>query len=211
VSGSGLEPGAEINTGEVVIPRLAATVLLLRGGADRLEVLLAKRTPAARFMGGAWVFPGGSVSTQDGEGEPALRAAAVREVAEEVGIELPAGTELVVFSNWITPEAVRIRFDTWFFLAAVPDGTAPEVDGAEIVDARWFEPARALAAAERGEIMLVFPTVKHLEQISGFDSAEAVLGYARERTVRPVQPRVIGGQSGEQARIVLPGEPGYDD
>ena len=211
MSGDRLEPGVQMNTGEVTIPRLAATVLLLRGGGDRLEVLLAKRTPAARFMGGAWVFPGGSVSAEDGEGPAALRAAAVRELAEEVGVQLPAGAELVVFSNWITPAEVRIRFDTWFFLAAAPEGADPAVDGAEIVDAGWFEPALALAAAERDEIMLEFPTIKHLEQISSFASMDALLAYARNRTVRPIQPRVVGPGSGEAARIVLPGEPGYDD
>jgi 8-oxo-dGTP pyrophosphatase MutT (NUDIX family) len=211
VTSDRLEPGAEMNTGEVVAPRLAATVMLLRGGADRLEVLLAKRTPEARFMGGAWVFPGGSVSPEDGEGVPALRAAAVRELAEEVGVRLPAGAELVAFSNWITPAQVRIRFDTWFFLAVAPDGAEPEVDGSEIVDAGWFEPALALAAAEREEIMLVFPTIKHLEQISGFGSVDALVDYARHRTVRAVQPRVVGPGGGEMARIVLPGEPGYDD
>jgi 8-oxo-dGTP pyrophosphatase MutT (NUDIX family) len=211
VSGDQLEPGAQLNTGKVVTPRLAATVLLLRGGADRVEVLLAKRTPAARFMGGAWVFPGGSVSAEDGTGAAALRAAAVRELAEEVGVQLPAGAELVAFSNWITPEEVRIRFDTWFFLAVAPEGAEPEVDGEEIVDARWFEPAVALAAAERGQIMLVFPTIKNLEQISGFASMDELLDYARSRTVRPVQPRVVGPGGGETARIVLPGEPGYDD
>ena len=57
----GLEPGAELNAGEPVEPRQAATVIVLRGGADTLEVLLAKRNPAQRFMGGAWVFPGGAV------------------------------------------------------------------------------------------------------------------------------------------------------
>jgi 8-oxo-dGTP pyrophosphatase MutT (NUDIX family) len=211
VSSDRLEAGADLNTGEVTIPRLAATVMLLRGGADSLEVLLAKRTPAARFMGGAWVFPGGAVSAQDGEGAAALRAAAMRELSEEVGVQLAADAELVGFSNWITPAEVRIRFDTWFFLAVAPDGAEPEIDGAEIVDARWFEPAVALAAAERGEIMLVFPTIKHLEQIAPFASMDALLDYARHRTVRPVQPRVVGPGSGETARIVLPGEPGYDD
>ncbi len=211
MSSDRLEPGAELNTGEVTSPRLAATVMLLRGGVNRLEVLLAKRTPAARFMGGAWVFPGGAVSAEDGEGAAALRAAAVRELAEEVGVQLAADAELVIFSNWITPAEVRTRFDTWFFLAVAPEGAEPEVDGAEIVDARWFEPALALAAAERGQIMLVFPTIKHLEQISAFASMDALLDYARHRTVRPVQPRVHAPGCGETARILLPGEPGYDD
>jgi 8-oxo-dGTP pyrophosphatase MutT (NUDIX family) len=211
VSGDRLEPGAQRNAGPPTPPRLAATVILMRGGDDSLEVLLARRTPAARFMAGAWVFPGGSVSAEDGEGEPGLRAAAVREVAEEVGISLGADAELVSFSNWITPREVKIRFDTWFFLAAAPPDATPEVDGAEIVDARWFQPRHALAAAERDEILLVFPTIKHLEQIAGFASMDALLEHARGRTVRAVQPRVVDGPGGEMARIVLPGEPGYDD
>ena len=54
-------PGEELNPGRVTEPRQAATVILLRGGAERLEVLLVRRNPEARFMGGAWVFPGGAV------------------------------------------------------------------------------------------------------------------------------------------------------
>jgi hypothetical protein len=57
--------------------------------------------------------------------------------------------------------------------------------------------------------MLVFPTIRHLEQLAAFDSVDALLAHARGREVRPVQPRILG--SGEQARIVLPGEPGYRD
>ena len=207
MSGNHLEPGARLTSGPPVVPRLAATVIVMRGGAATLEVLLAKRTPAARFMAGAWVFPGGAVSAQDGEGDPGLRSAAVREVAEEVGISFTPGTELVPFSNWITPEPSAIRFDTWFFLAAAPLGVEPEVDGSEIVDARWFAPQRALTAAARDELLLVFPTIKHLEQLGEFASETALLDYARGRTVEPVEPRVV--LEGEVARILLPGDEGY--
>ena len=54
-------PGEELNAGAVTTPRQAATVIVLRGGAETLEVLLVKRNPEQRFMGGAWVFPGGAV------------------------------------------------------------------------------------------------------------------------------------------------------
>ena len=139
-------------------------------------------------MGGVWVFPGGSVSAEDGEGESGLRAAAVREVAEEVGIAFAPEAELVAFSNWITPEEVSIRFDTWFFLAAAPPGVEPEVDGAEIVEARWFAPRLALAAAERDELLLVFPTIKHLERLSRFESMDELLRHARAQSVERIQP-----------------------
>ena len=42
-----------------------------------------------------------------------------------------------------------------------------------------------------------------------FASADEVLTYARGREVRPVEPRVV--MSGETARVVLPGEPGYEN
>src|SRR6059058_4994761 len=113
-------PGEELNLGEPTPPRLAATVMLVRGGATGLEVLLVRRNPAARFMGGAWVFPGGAVDAGEGDDDAAHRAAGIREVAEEAGIELDDAGALVPFARWITPEQVRIRFDTWFYLAAAP-------------------------------------------------------------------------------------------
>ena len=203
-------PGEELNlTDEETVPRQAATVILLRGGADALEVLLVKRTPHARFMGGVWVFPGGAVDASEGEGDAAHRVAAVRELEEEAGIVVADPGALVKFSRWITPAEVVVRFDTHFFLAPLPDGQEATIDGDEIVDQGWFTPADALAAHERGDIELVFPTIKHLEQLDGFESAAALLDYARDRHVGPVQPRIV--TQGETARLLLPGEPGYDD
>jgi 8-oxo-dGTP pyrophosphatase MutT (NUDIX family) len=200
-------PGQELNLGERTVPRPAGTVIVLRGGASALEVLLVQRNPNARFMGGAWVFPGGAVDRDEGHGDQALRAAAIRELEEEAGISIDDPAELVPFSRWITPAEVKIRFDTWFFLAPLPAGAQAQVDGGEVVDACWYAPAAALEARTRGELFLVFPTIKHLEQLSVFESADALLAHARGREVHPVQPRVV--TQGETARIVLPGEPGY--
>ncbi|MGN6372356.1 MAG: NUDIX hydrolase [Solirubrobacteraceae bacterium] len=199
------EPGQELASGEPATPRQAATVILLRGGAQALEVLLVKRTETARFMGGVWVFPGGSVDASDGQAPH--RAAAVRELEEEAGIALGDPEQLVEFSRWITPAEVAVRFDTRFYLAQLPNGQEPRVDGQECVALGWFTPAGALAAFERQEIALVFPTIKHLEQLQPFESAEELLRYARGREVLPVQPRVV--LEGEVARVLLPGEPGY--
>jgi 8-oxo-dGTP pyrophosphatase MutT (NUDIX family) len=200
--------GEEYNPGSATTPRQAASVILLRGGSDGLEVLLVKRNPEARFMGGAWVFPGGAVDTDDGERDIAHRAAGLRELAEEASVTLDDPAALVPFSRWITPAEVKTRFDTRFFLAAAPAGIEPRPDGAETVDARWYTPSDALGDHERGEILLVFPTIKHLEQLGSFPTAEALFAHARGREVVPVQPRVL--VSGETARILLPGDPGYD-
>src|SRR3954452_21270466 len=193
----GPEPGTILNeTGVATTPRQAATVLVVRGGADRLEVLMGQRTPKARFMGGAWVFPGGSVDPEE-----ELRATAVREFFEEVQVAPPDPAALVPFARGIAPPEVSIRFDTYFFLAVAPDGAEAIPDGQEIVDARWFEPARALEGAEAGELLMVFPTIKNLEVLARFDSADALVEWAATHEVRPVQPRVEG--QGEAARIVL--------
>ena len=191
--------------GQETVPRQAATVILLRGGAEALEVLLVRRTPKARFMAGVWVFPGGAVDTTEGDGDAAHRIAALRELREEAAIALDDPDALVKFSRWITPPEVKIRFDTHFFLAPAPAGQEPRVDGDECVDWGWFAPRAALDAAVRDEIELVFPTIKHLEQLAGFASADAVLDYARGRDVHAVVPRVV--TEGEVARIVLPDDP----
>ncbi|MCW3041127.1 MAG: hydrolase [Solirubrobacterales bacterium] len=204
-------PGEELNVdGAETVPRQAASVLLLRGGAQTLEVLLVKRTEKARFMAGVWVFPGGGVDAHEGEGDSAHRRAAVRELVEEAGVTLadPAGSELVKFSQWITPAEVKIRFDTHFFLALMPDGQQVVVDGEECVDSGWFTPQAALDAHASGQILLVFPTIKHLEQLAPFASADELMSYAAGRDVVAVQPRIV--VTGETARVLLPGEPGYD-
>jgi 8-oxo-dGTP pyrophosphatase MutT (NUDIX family) len=206
--------GETLNRGPATPPRQAASVILLRdrtdgaaGTSGQLELLLVKRTPKARFMGGVWVFPGGAVDAQEGEGDAAHRVAAIRELSEEATITLDSPDELVKFSRWITPAEVQIRFDTHFFLAVLPAGQEPRIDGEECVDLGWFTPAGALDAHRDGEILLVFPTIKHLEQLGAFASVGSLMNYARGRDVQPVQPRVL--VEGEVARIVLPGEPGY--
>jgi 8-oxo-dGTP pyrophosphatase MutT (NUDIX family) len=194
-------------------------ILLRRGGRHRaagVEVLLAQRNPAASFMPGVWVFPGGAVSEADGAdpGDPpervresAYRACALRELREEAGIELSGPDELIGYSRWITPEPVPTRFDTRFFVALAPAHSPPRADGAETVAADWFAPRNALERHRTGELSLVFPTIRHLESLVEFDSAEDVLAAARDREIEPILPRVIG--EGDRRRVVLPGEPGY--
>jgi 8-oxo-dGTP pyrophosphatase MutT (NUDIX family) len=198
-------PGEELNEGEVTEARQAASILILRDSPEGPEVLLVQRNPSQRFMGGAWVFPGGAVHAEDAD----HAAAAVRELREEAGIDLPKEAEVVLWSRWITPKEVKVRFDTWFFVAEAPASAVARVDGSECVDFRWLRPAVALETFRRGELMLVFPTIKHLEALAEAGSVADALENARTREVVPVQPRVL--IRGDEAEIVLPGEKGYDE
>jgi 8-oxo-dGTP pyrophosphatase MutT (NUDIX family) len=201
--------GEQLADGPPTIPRPSAAVILLRDASEGFELLLVRRNPAQRFMGGFWVFPGGAVDAHEGEGEAAHRAAAVRELREEAGVGgIDAGT-LVRYSRWITPEAMTIRFDTHFFLARAPAGVRARCDGRECVDLRWDAPRAVLAAHRRGELALAFPTLRQLAQLSRFATAYELVEYARSHDVRPMRPIVVS--SGEVARVVLPGESGRGD
>ena len=201
----GPHPGEELNEGEVTEARQAASIIVLRDSPGGPEVLLVQRNPEQRFMGGAWVFPGGAVHAEDAD----HAATAVRELREEAGVALGQGATVVPWSRWITPEEVKVRFDTWFFVSEAPPGAEARPDGGECVGARWLRPAEALEAHGRGELMLVFPTIKHLEALAQMGSVADALEKASTREVVPVQPRVVLREG--SAEVLLPGEPGYDD
>ena len=200
----------ELNQGAPTHPRPAAAVILLRRGgkhrAGGLEVLMGRRTSKARFMADVWVFPGGAVDG-DSTDDRAHRLTAVRELEEEAGVTLPQPDELVPFARWITPEQVKVRYDTWFYLALAPPHSSPRPDGEEIVETAWFAPGDALERHERGDLLLVFPTIHKLRVLSGFSNAEEALATTRAANVEPILPRVDA--SGSEPRILLPGDYGY--
>jgi len=114
------------------------------------------------------------------------------------------------FSHWITPEPAPKRYDTRFFVAALPPGQVPVHDDHETVDTVWVEPADALARAKAGEFDLIFPTMKNLEAISRFESSVELLAAAAAiERVPTVLPRVVVDDRG--FRILLPGDEGYDE
>jgi 8-oxo-dGTP pyrophosphatase MutT (NUDIX family) len=205
-------PAEMPNFGPPSTPRPAASVVLLRRGGKHsqraLEVLMLRRSEEATFMPGVWVFPGGSLDEADGAEEAGLRACALRELAEEAGIELDAGEELVPFTRWITPEVIATRFDAWFFLALAPAHTPPQPDGVETTAARGFQPTAALEAQEAGELVLSFPTQTQLRWLAEFRTSDEAMAAYRERAVEPILPVVIADE-GAEPRVVLPGDPGY--
>jgi len=188
--------------GEPTPPRQSASLILARDGERGVELLLVRRNPAARFMGGFWVFPGGAADAGEDH-----RATAVRELAEEAGVTNVEPEALVAYSRWITPELIAIRFDTRFFVARAPAGVRPRVDGEECVDLRWTTPRAALDAYARDELAFVLPTLRHLEELSAFATVDALLEHAGGREIVAILPRVV--LDGDERRVLLPGEPGY--
>ena len=210
-------------------PIPAASVLLLR--ETPLEVLMIQRHERSSFVPGAWVFPGGAVEESDrllGDGTElgTMRMAAVRELFEEtaiwLGSPLPDAVtarrdllegrrafadllrespidlpQLIWTARWITPAGVPKRFDTYFFLAVAPDAFTAAVDEGEAVDLRWITPDQAIAS-----LQMLFPTLKNLEAIRGFESAAALLQSRQAADIPTTRPILV--IDGNQKRIVLP-------
>lgn len=186
--------------------RSAATVIVVRDGADGLETLLLRRHSDIAFHGGAWVFPGGRIDESDygsapvptdpmsDEHAPAARTAAVREAREEAGIALDPAA-LVPFSHWTTP-ALRIkRYATWFFVVAAPAGDVT-VDGSEITEHRWMSPTAALAARDAGEIELPPPTYVSLSRLAASGTVREVLTDAARAPYLRFEPHIRGVEGG---------------
>jgi len=106
---------------------------------------------------------------------------------------------------WVTPEAEPRRYDTAFFVAAVPEGQEADARTTEAVEATWWYPADALAGARRGELRLMPPTQHTLEEIAGYADVAGVLAAARSRVVRVHRPVVH--RDGRRVVVTVPGDP----
>jgi 8-oxo-dGTP pyrophosphatase MutT (NUDIX family) len=108
----------------------------------------------------------------------------------------PAFDRMMPCAHWITPVAEPRRFDTQFFLAALPSGRSARADAREMSDALWLTAADALERFREGRLPMVFPTVRTLESIAPYRSVEAALEAFRGRTLTPVLPRLVRAEHG---------------
>ena len=216
-----------------VVPRAAATTLVLRDGVQGIEVLMVKRSASATFMPGSYVFPGGAVDACDADAaidEPALlerigrvtgvgeragayAVAALRECREECSLDLGSTRVLQPWSRWVTPLGLPKRFDTVFFVAPAPAGQVPRPDEGETTTLEWQAPRAALAAQAAGTFQMEFATVATVRSLLPFaERAVAdVLAHAAALThIAPVHPRLLLDAAQRIVGVRLPGEAGYD-
>jgi glyoxylase-like metal-dependent hydrolase (beta-lactamase superfamily II)/8-oxo-dGTP pyrophosphatase MutT (NUDIX family) len=195
----------------------AASVVLVREAPGGLQVYLQHRHSRMPFAASMAVFPGGRVDPADavvaaeafGAKQPAegtaraggpgvidqFRACAVRETLEETGVRLRAD-DLVPWAHWITPHIEPLRYDTHFFLAALPAGEEPQDISGETERADWSTPQEALTAAERGELALMPPTRSVLLELADAVSVAELQAVAADRVIEPVLPRLQGAEDG---------------
>jgi 8-oxo-dGTP pyrophosphatase MutT (NUDIX family) len=177
--------------------RPAATVVLLRDGADGLEVWLQQRSAVLVFAAGMHAFPGGRVDDDEpiadivhdvseecsvwGDSDPdvvrAHLAAACRETWEESGVRLDPAT-LVPWTRWVTPPGESRRYDARFYLAPCPADQRPRALTGEVASGAWYVVRAAVAAFAAGDLPMWPPTISTLASLAAFDDVRAALAQA---------------------------------
>jgi 8-oxo-dGTP pyrophosphatase MutT (NUDIX family) len=205
---------------------------------------MVRRAREASFMGGARVFPGGAVDAIDSgpqaaaavrwSGDPAefpWRAAALRELAEEVGIVIGGRTDvtgragadiyaaapgggfdadrLQYWSNWVTPRGLPKRFDTRFYVVEVGTEVVARSDRFEVYDPVWVTPRAALVAADAGSWIVEAPTRAHLEMLAQTSDLDGALRAAALAIPVRIEPRLVVDDNGSWS-VLMPGDPGFD-
>jgi len=204
--------------------RPAATVMIVDDRPD-LHVLLLRRRAASEFVPGMDVFPGGGVDASDGasptvtalddaaasarlglaSGGLAYWHAAVRETAEEAGLHLAADM-LSYVARWITPPGPPRRYDTRFFVAALPAGQTPVADQDEAVHAEWVRPAQALADFAAGSRAMLPPTAGMLRILASYaNGVEVVRAAQRAQSEADRRVRLLSLGGGKWS-VLLPDE-----
>lgn len=193
-------------------PRPAASVVLCRDGAESrdrgegpagLETYLLHRHARMAFAPSTAVFPGGGLDPVDAAACDPLRACGVRETREETGVVL-AADELVSWAHWITPLVQPRRYDTAFFLAALPAGQEARDLSTETDRAAWIAPADALTAYAAGVLALMPPTLSVLTELAELGSVAAALAAGRDRVIETVLPEVVRAGGGWVYRYPSP-------
>jgi 8-oxo-dGTP pyrophosphatase MutT (NUDIX family) len=185
--------------------RHAASVIAARAGSAGPEVLVLERGVDSRFLPGYVVFPGGAVDAADRGlaarwfGDPAQdhRAAAIRELVEEVGLALtsdglvdagtseplgtvhaapPATSQLSQVAHWVAPSDVPVRFDARYFAVHAAPGLDPVPDGAEAAHAWWASPREVMDEWEEGRRKLYWPTWLTMRHLAACADVGAIVG-----------------------------------
>jgi 8-oxo-dGTP pyrophosphatase MutT (NUDIX family) len=135
------------------------------------------------------------------------RSLSLAELLHRRGLVLRADL-LRVWTHWLTPEVEPRRFDTRFFVAALPSGQRTRHVGGEADTVTWMRPGDALAGSRRGEMMLMPPTVATLTDVAAHPTVADLLAVADQREVVRILPKIVLGEN-DAIRFLMPWDPDY--
>lgn len=113
------------------------------------------------------------------------------------------------WAHWVTPQEMKLHFDTRFFLSVLPTGQTCRPDNRETTSGIWVQPLEGLEANLKGEMALSPPTIVTLQQLTKFGKHAELLEAVAERPWgEPLRPRYI--TMGKDAMIVEPWDPDFE-
>ena len=148
--------------------------------------------------------PGPSGGLEQHRSDLVARRRTFPDLLADAGLVLRADL-LRPWARWITPPGPPRRYDTAFFVALVPDGQEADAHTTEAVEATWWHPSDALEHWRAGDMQLMAPTFRTLQEIAEQPDSASVLAAADGRVIRPITPQVR--RDGEDVVVVLPDEP----
>ncbi|MFB7907467.1 NUDIX hydrolase [Kitasatospora sp. NPDC056076] len=110
------------------------------------------------------------------------------------------------WARWITPEFEERRYDTWFFVAALPAGQRAALEVGEADRVAWLTPAEAVRGHREGRFGMLPPTVTVLRELSSVRTTAEALDAAADRVLEPVLGRAE--VRGDRMTVRWPG---YDE
>ncbi|MFD5820683.1 NUDIX hydrolase [Streptomyces sp. NPDC127038] len=113
---------------------------------------------------------------------------------------------LGAWARWITPEFESRRYDTWFFVAVLPEGQRTRNASTEADRTVWIRPVDAAAGYDKGELLMMPPTIATLRGIAGYERSADALAGAAARDLTPV----LAEARLEDGEVVL-SWPGHDE
>lgn len=118
------------------------------------------------------------------------------------------GAALIPFGNWRTPAFMSKRFNTFFYLARMPDGQTAIEDGREATEISWTRPDAALEAASDGRATIIFPTRMNLGRLAlESDCDEALQRFATD--CAPTIEPVVDKSDPDNPVLIIPDVEGY--
>ena len=93
---------------------------------------------------------------------------------------------LIPWARWVGSSGAKNWFDTFFFVALLPEGQTPDGETGEAADANWFPPRLLLDGWKAGLVRLVIPTWAQLQRLAQYDSVAEVIDAASLSDTRPV-------------------------
>ena len=178
--------------------KLGLTACAIREGFEESGILLARKPGSSNYIDAAASAALSSWRPKLNNGDVGLAEFLTRENLRM------ACDALIPFAHWVTPVFMPKRFDTFFYLAATPEGQLGCHDGSESVDSVWVNPNDAI---KDKRWTIIFPTMVNLVRLGEATTVAQAIANAKASRIATIEPKMI--ERDGKRLITIPEDAGY--